>query len=67
MNYHPYLRPKKGTQTRHITCFEAPVEQANEHDEKHDYVGTKRDNDVECPGSCVGHDTGVCYRRPGAV
>jgi hypothetical protein len=56
----PYLRPKKGTQARHTTWFEAPAEQANEHHEKQDYVGTKRDNDVECVDSCVGHDAGVC-------
>jgi hypothetical protein len=59
----PYLCPKEATQTRPITCFKAPSEHANEHDEKQDYVGGERDNDSKFGGHGVGYYAGVCYMQ----
>jgi len=59
----PHLCPKEACETKHIGC-EAHTEQANEHDEKQDHVGSDRSNDVKSATVCIGHGTGVQHRYP---
>ena len=59
-----YLGPKEVSQARPIACFDAPMEQADKHDEKQDYVGGEHDNGIKSGDRWVGYRTHVCYRQP---
>ena len=59
----PHLSPKKASKTEH-TSVKAQTEQANEHDEKQDYIGNEGCEDVGFAADGVRYIAGVLGRGP---
>jgi hypothetical protein len=56
--------PKKKSQARHTSCLKANTEQASEHDEKQDHVGSERGDNIVLAAVRVEHGTDALFRCP---